>query len=104
MRSWVGSASVACLLFACGPKPEAAAPPQPKVLETPAVAPVAEVPDLSPVVRPAELVVVGRIARPRVLAETLAKWSSLPVKLEDMIPSQARQLSRAVLWEAPVEM
>ncbi|HEX2872893.1 MAG TPA: hypothetical protein VHP33_16635 [Polyangiaceae bacterium] len=104
MRSWVGSAGVACLLFACGPKPEAAAPPQPKVIETPPVAPVADVPDLSPVAKPAELVVVGRIARPRVLAETLAKWSSLPVKLEDMIPSQARQLSRAVLWEAPVEM
>lgn len=104
MRSWVGSAGVACLLFACGPKPEAAAPPQPKVIESPPAAPVAEVPDLSPVAKPAELVVVGRIARPRLLAETLAKWSSVPVKLEDMIPSQARQMSRAVLWEAPVEM
>jgi len=74
------------------------------VIETASVEPVAEAPDLSPVARPAELVVMGRIARPRLLAETLARWSSMPVKVEDMIPSEARKLSRAVLWEAPVEM
>jgi len=65
---------------------------------------VEEAPDLSPVTRPAEIVAVGRIARPRLFAETLTKWSSLPLRVEDMIPEQARALSRAVLWEAPVEM
>gem|GEM_PF-6539381 len=102
MRSWVGSACIACSLVACGPKPEAKLPPRP--VEAAPIAAVAEAPDLSPVVRPAEIVVVGRIARPRLLAETLTKWSSLPVRVEDMMPKQARVLSGAVLWEAPVEM
>ena len=102
MRSWVGSACIACSLVACGPKQEAKAPPKP--VEAAPIAAVAEAPDLSPVVRPAEIVVVGRIARPRLFAETLTKWSSLPVSVEDMMPKQARQLSSAVLWEAPVEM
>ena len=102
MRSWVGSACVACTLVACGPKPEAKAPPPKPVEMAPAV--VEEAPDLSPVKRPADVVVVGRIARPRLLAETLTKWSSLPLRVEDMMPEQARVMSRAVLWEAPVEM
>ena len=41
---------------------------------------------------------------PRLFAETLAKWASLPLRIEDLMPEQARALSRAVLWEAPVEM
>jgi len=102
MRSWV-SAVVACSLVACGPKQEAKAPP-PKPVEAVPVAVAPEAPDLSPVAKPAEIVVVGRIARPRVLAETLTQWSSLPVRVEDMMPPQARSLSKAVLWEAPVEM
>jgi hypothetical protein len=65
---------------------------------------VEEAPDLSPVVRPAEVIAVGRIARPRLFAETLTQWGSLPVRVEDMMPKQARVLSGAVLWEAPVEM
>ena len=102
MRSWVLGAWVGCTLVACGPKPEAKAPP-PKPVEAAPVA-VEEAPDLSPVKRPAEIVAVGRIARPRLFAETLTKWSSLPLRVEDMMPEQARALSRAVLWEAPVEM
>jgi len=102
MRSWVSSACVACLVLGCGPKPEAKAPP-PKPIET-APQLVEEAPDLSPVKRPDEVVLVGRIARPRLFADTLTKWSSLPVGLEDLMPAQARALSRAVLWEAPVEV
>jgi hypothetical protein len=101
MRSWV-SAFVACSLVACGPKTEAQAPTKP--VEVAPLAVAEDPPDLSPVAKPAEIVVVGRIARPRVLVETLTKWSSLPLRVEDMIPSSARALSRAVLWEAPVEM
>lgn len=101
MRSWVCSVWVACTLVACGPKPEAKAPPKP-VEAPPAL--VEEAPDLSPVKRPAEVVAIGRIARPRLFAETLSKWSSLPLRVEDMMPEQVRALSRAVLWEAPVEM
>ncbi len=93
---------MACTLVACGPKPEAKAPPPKPVDVAPIV--VEEAPDLSPVKRPAEVVMVGRIARPRLFAETLTKWSSLPLRVEDMMPEQARAMSRAVLWEAPVEM
>ena len=103
MRTWVGSAVVAYSLVACGPKQEAKAPP-PRVVEVAPVAVAEEAPDLSAVTRPAEVVVVGRIARPRLLAETLTKWSLLPLRVEDLLPEQARVLSRAVLWEAPVEM
>jgi hypothetical protein len=103
MRSWVGSACIAGLLVACGPKQEAKGPP-PKPVDAGPIAVVAETPDLSPVVRPAEVVMVGRIARPRYFAETLTKWSSLPVRVEDMMPKQARALSGAVLWEAPVDV
>ena len=103
MRAWVSSAVVAYSLLGCGPKQEAKAPP-PRVVEAAPVAVAEEAPDLSPVTRPAEVVVVGRIAHPRVLAETLTQWSSLPLRVEDLLPQQARALSRAVLWEAPVEM
>lgn len=102
MRSWV-SAFVACSLVACGPKPEAKGP-APKPVDTAPLALAEEPPDLSPVAKPAELVVVGRVARPRLLAETLTKWSSLPLRVEDMMPAQARAFSRAVLWEAPVDV
>jgi hypothetical protein len=103
MRSWLSPVCVAGLLLACGPKPEAKTAPPPKP-EQSAPQAVEEAPDLSPVKKPAEVVVVGRIARPRLFAETLTKWSSLPLALEDMMPEQARAMSRAVLWEAPVEM
>jgi len=102
MRSWV-SAFFVCSLVACGPKPEAKAP-APKPVEIAPLAVVEDPPDLSPVAKPAEIVVVGRIARPRLFAETLTKWSSLPLRVEDMIPAAGRALSRAVLWEAPIEM
>src|SRR6185369_1557719 len=82
--------------------PEAKTSP-PKPVE-PAPQIVEEPPDLSSVKRPDEVVLVGRIARPRLLADTLTKWSSLPVGFEDMILAQAKPLSRAILWEAPVEM
>lgn len=90
-----------CLLVGCGAKPEAKAP-EPGASE-PAAAVADEPPDLSPVTRPAEVVVVGRIARPRLLVETLAKWSNLPLRLEDMIPKEARAVATAVMWEAPVD-
>jgi len=100
MRAWSGSFWVALGLFGCGPKPEAKGP-APKPI---AAAVVEEPPDLSPVKRPSEVVLVGRIARPRAFTETLTKWSSLPVRIEDLIPADARPLSKAVLWDAPVEM
>lgn len=101
MRAWFGSVWVALGLVACGPKQEAKVPPK-----AVAVAPVAveEPPDLSPVKRPEEVVVVGRIARPRALIETLTQWSSLPLRIEDMIPADARPLAGAVRWEAPVDV
>jgi hypothetical protein len=103
MRAWFGSFVVVIGLVGCGPKQEAKAPPPPKpVLATPVV--VEEPPDLSPVKRPDEIVVVGRVARPRALIETLTQWSSLPLHIEDLIPGEARPLASAVAWEAPVEL
>src|SRR6478752_2278611 len=102
MRRWSGCFLLGLGLVACGPKQEAKAPAPKPVASAPPV--VEEPPDLSPVTRPNEVVLVGRVARPRAFIETLTKWSSLPLRIEDMIPAEARQLSRAVLWEAPVEM
>lgn len=102
MRAWFGYYCVALGLVACGPKQEAKAPAPKPVAAAPVV--VEEPPDLSPLKRPDEVVVVGRIARPRAFVETLAQWSSVPLRLEDMMPADARPLARAVLWEAPVEM
>ncbi len=98
----MGSALAALAIVGCGGKQEAKAPaPAPIDIASPAPE---EAPDLSPVARPTEVAVVGRIARPRAFVETLAKWSSLPLRLEDMMPQDARPLAQAVLWEAPVEM
>jgi hypothetical protein len=102
MRFWMGSAAAALVLAGCGGKQEAKTPTPTSVEATPQV--VEEAPDLSPVKRPAEVAVIGRIARPRQLVETLAKWSSLPLRIEDMMPEDARPLASVVLWEAPVEM
>lgn len=102
MRAYVGSLWLALGLTACGPKQEAKAPNTKPVAAAPVV--VEEPPDLSPVKRPEEVVLVGRIAKPRALIETLTQWSSLPLRLEDLIPADARPLAGAVLWEAPVEM
>lgn len=86
----------------CGGKPEAKAPAPVPADASPAQV-AEEPPDLSPVVRPAEVVVVGRIARPRLFVETLTKWSNLPLRLEDLIPKEARAVASAVMWEAPVD-
>jgi hypothetical protein len=90
------------LVAGCGGKPEAKAPAPPA--DSSPVQMAEEPPDLSPVARPAEVVVVGRVARPRLLVETLTKWSNLPLRLEDLLPKEARAVASAVMWEAPVDM
>jgi hypothetical protein len=91
-----------CLLVGCGAKqPDAKAPAAASV--DPAPLHAEEPPDLSPVTRPPEVVVVARIARPRLLVETIAKWSNLPLRLEDLLPDQARNVASAVMWEAPID-
>src|SRR6478609_11513828 len=102
MRRWSGCLLLGLGVLSCGPKQEAKAPAPKPIAAAPAV--VEEPPDLSPVARPGEVVLLGRVARPRAFVETLTKWSSLPLRLEDLIPAEARQLSRAVRWEAPIEM
>lgn len=101
MLSRLGRVSALCLLVGCGAKPEAKVP-APAAVE-PAPLHAEEPPDLSPVARPAEVVVVARIARPRTFVETLTKWSNLPLRLEDLLPEQARNVASAVMWEAPIE-
>jgi hypothetical protein len=101
------SARLACVwvagfVVACGGAPAAKAPLPPPPATAPVV--VEEPPDLSPVTRPAEVVLTARLARPRLFVETLAQWSSLPVRVEDLLPEQAKGLTGAVLWETPIEM
>ncbi len=89
-------------LVGCGAKPQAQAP-TPATIEPTTI--VAEAPpDLSPVTRPVDVVAVGHLSRPRLFVETLAKWSSAPVSVEALVPSEARGLASAVLWEAPVDL
>lgn len=102
MRAWLGSVWLGLGLVACGPKQEPKAPPSKPAVVAPAA--VEEPPDLSPVKRPEEVMAVGRIARPRALIETLTQWSSLPLRVEDLIPAEARPLAGAVLWEAPIDV
>lgn len=61
-------------------------------------------PDLSPVARPAEVVVRGRVARPRLFVETLSKWSSVPVSVTDLLPREAEPFAPELLWEAPIDL
>lgn len=102
MRFRVAAACISLSCWGCGPKPEAKPPAAKPIAAAPPA--VVETPDLSPVKRPAEVVVLGHIARPRLLVDTITKWSNVPVKPEDLIPESARPLGRAVLWEAPVDM
>nr|PZN20804.1 MAG: hypothetical protein DIU78_18620 [Pseudomonadota bacterium] len=53
---------------------------------------------------PADLVMVGRIARPRALFETLAGWAGVPASLEQVLPDELRELGSIVSWDAPVEL
>jgi hypothetical protein len=89
------------LVVGCGGTPEAKAPAPPADPSPTRV--TEEAPDLSPVVRPADVVVVGRVARPRAFVETLTKWSNLPFRVEDLLPEEARAVGSAVMWEAPVD-
>lgn len=73
-----------------GPKPQAVEAESP--------------PDLSPVAAPDELVLVGRLARPRLLVETVAGWAGMPVKLSDLMPVELRGVEGVVAWDAPVEL
>lgn len=102
MSAWLTRVCIAAWVVGCGAKPEAKAPPPASV--EPAAQVVEEPPDLSPVARPPEVVAVGRLARPRVFVETLAKWSSVPLGVEDLVPSPMSGAARAVLWEAPIEL
>jgi hypothetical protein len=90
------------LVVACGGNPKAKAPAP--AADSGPVQVTEEAPDLSPVVRPAEVIVVGRVARPRSFVETLTKWSNLPLRVEDLLPEEARAVGSAVMWEAPVDM
>ncbi|MFZ5892424.1 MAG: hypothetical protein ACOY0T_15300 [Myxococcota bacterium] len=61
-------------------------------------------PDLSPVAAPDDLVALGRLARPRSFVETLANWSGFPLRVTDMLPSDAQVLKDVVAWDAPLEV
>lgn len=90
------------LLVGCGGKQPQAKPPATPLTDA---APQAdEAPDLSPVKRPPEVFAIGHVARPRLFVETLGKWSSLPLTPSDLVPSEARGLAPALMWEAPIDL
>ncbi len=47
---------------------------------------------------------VGRVARPRVLVDTLARWAGVPVPLDTVLPDELRELGPVVSWDAPLEL
>src|SRR5262245_23419682 len=104
MRS-IGRLSGLVLVFfvGCGgapPAPPAAPPPAPSAL---AKEPV-EKADLSPVAVPEELFVVGRLARPGRVADTLDKWGGPRTSFRSFLAQEFAGLDRAIAWDAPVEL
>ncbi len=100
-----GTAVSLALVFvsACASKgPPAAAPVDSGT--KPSTDVVVPVVDLSPVAKPADWVVLGRLSRPRQLVEKVASWAGVPVRLTDLLPSGARSLEKVVAWDAPVEV
>ena len=93
----------AVTLVSCGPKAPAAAPTA-KVPAGSVMAPVEAAPDLSPVATPDDLVLLGRLARPRGLVETVAGWVGVPVRVSELIPDEYKALESVVAWNAPLEV
>jgi hypothetical protein len=100
MRAFAIGLVVTCL--SCASKPPPAAAPTSSAPAAAAVAAEAA-PDLSPVPAPEDLVVVGRLSRPRLLIETIAGWAGVPVRLSDLLPSELRGVDAVLAWDAPVE-
>jgi len=92
---------VTCL--GCAAKPPPAAAPTAPLAPAPAVAAEAP-PDLSPVAAPEDLVLVGRLSRPRLLVETLANWAGMPIRLQELLPHELRGVDAVLAWDAPVEI
>jgi hypothetical protein len=92
---------VTCLGCAAKPPPAAAptAPSPPAALVEAETAP-----DLSPVAAPEDLVLVGRLSRPRLLVETIAGWAGMPVRLQDLLPHELRGVDAVLAWDAPIEL
>ena len=92
---------VTCLGCASKPPPPVVPPasaPQAQVVEAEAA------PDLSPIAAPEDLVLVGRLSRPRLLVETVAGWAGLPVRLRDLLPQELRGVDSVLAWDAPIEV
>ena len=97
------SGLVLFLFVGCGgasPAPPAASPPASSAL---AKEPV-EKADLSPVAPPQELFVVGRLARPGHVADTLGKWGGTRTSFRGFLALEFAGLDRAIAWDAPVEL
>ncbi len=79
----------------------------PPATPTPAPSAIAKEPvekaDLSPVAAPPELFVVGRLARPGLVTDTIGKWAGVP-SLRGVVATELQGLGRAIVWDAPVEM
>ena len=94
---------VALALLGCGgaSQPAPVRVPPPAAVKT---EPVVEVADLSPVARPANVFVTGRLKRPTALADTVARWAGVPLGLRDVLPFAAKDLDSVLLWDAPLEL
>lgn len=93
-------ALAACV--SCGGKSAPPVTPSAGVEKPGALAPEPQ-PDLSPVAAPAELILVGRLSRPKHLIETLVSWGGMPIGVAELMPEYARGLENVIAWDAPVE-
>lgn len=60
--------------------------------------------DLTPVPAPDELFLVGRLANPAKVVDTIAAWSKLPIDWRQMLAKEEPGLERVVYLDAPVEL
>jgi hypothetical protein len=61
-------------------------------------------PDLTPVPAPQELILFGRLSRPKTLFETLATWVGVPFGVANALPPDLKELEHVIAWDAPVEL
>lgn len=46
----------------------------------------------------------GRFKSPALAVQTVSKWTSLPLSIDDLLPADARSMSRVVDWNAPLDV
>ena len=90
-------------LLGCGSPPPAAHPVPPSVIAAAPPVTAEELPELSPVAAPPDLIALARFKKPQTAIETVAAWANFPFKLHDVLPAELSELEGLVAWNAPLE-